>query len=47
MAEARERQIPVRMTSGDVFFIETSKDRISLFYQKAGKNFWRVRKFPY
>jgi hypothetical protein len=46
MAEARDRQIPVRMTSGDVFFIETSKDRISLFYQKAGKNFRRVRKFP-
>jgi len=44
MAEARDRQIPVRMTSGDVFFIETSRDRISLFYQKAERNCRRVRK---
>jgi hypothetical protein len=45
IAEARERQIPARMTSGDVFFIETSMDRIYLFYQKAEENIWEVRKF--
>jgi len=44
MAEARDRQIPVRMTNGDVFFIETSIDRVSIFYQKAGRNCRRVRK---
>jgi hypothetical protein len=44
MLEARERQIPARMSSDDVFFIETSMGRIPIFYQKAEKYFRRVRK---
>jgi hypothetical protein len=46
MAEAKERQIPARMTSGDIFFIETSMGRISLFYQNAAKKFPASEKIP-